>query len=98
MFILACVLITSGISISHSADWHITTVKNDDDGYGFGNVHIRLDSEDRPCITFDDEWWDGLYEWYDYLKYAYWTGDSWDIASIDVIYGIYNDTSLALDS
>lgn len=98
MFILAGVLITSGISISYSADWHITTVKNDDDGFGFENVHIRLDSEDRPYITFNDEWWDGVYEWYDYLKYAYWTGDSWDIASIDVIYGIFNDTSLALDS
>jgi hypothetical protein len=98
MFILAGVLIAWGMSISYSADWQMTTVENDDDGYGFGNVHIKLDSADHPCITYDDEWWDGDVEWYDYLIYAHWTGYNWDIASIDYLYGFYNDTSLALDS
>jgi hypothetical protein len=52
---------------------------------------IALDSNDRPHISYYDEWWGDL-------KYSRWNGTSWEVYPIATVGNVGLYSSLALDS
>jgi len=78
------------------SEWMIETVDSGD-RTGF-YMSLALDLSDNPHISYQNRYWDEYYEvWYYQLRYAWWTGSSWEIDTIDSgDAGWY--TSLALDA
>ncbi|MCP4228706.1 MAG: hypothetical protein GY771_00975, partial [bacterium] len=75
-------------------NWNITTVDTGDPTYQAYTGHytsIALDSNDRPHISYYDV------SNHD-LKFAYWSGSSWYITSVDTVGFVGMHTSIALDS
>ncbi|HEC80650.1 MAG TPA: T9SS type A sorting domain-containing protein [Firmicutes bacterium] len=76
------------------SDWDIEVVDSSSEAGGYSS--IALDSNEYPHISY--HYYNPYYE-YGYLKYAKWTGSSWEIEVVDSSgYNVGEWTSIALDS
>jgi hypothetical protein len=74
--------------------WSVQTVDSTGDVGAF--TSIGLDSSGYPCISYYDGW---PYPGGNMnLKYAHWTGSTWDFQTIDSIGNVGKFTSIAIDS
>jgi hypothetical protein len=74
------------------SDWKVETV--DSDGYVGTDTAIAVDSQGHPHISYRAI--NSSTNWND-LKYASWTGSSWEIETLDTAYSTAFYTSLAID-
>ena len=51
-------------------------------GVGSGGCSIAMDSLDRPCVAYYEDYFDGI-ESRGTLKFARWTGTTWSIETVD---------------
>jgi hypothetical protein len=90
LFIIIFMIMTACAFVSYAkadGNWTIETV--DSDGLVGRDTSIAVDSNNRPHISYYDST-------NAKLKYAKWTGSSWDITTVDNAGDSY--TSIALDS
>lgn len=62
------------------SSWDIETV--DSEGNKGEYASLALDSQDRPHIAYCHEYYDYVFTYHN-LRYASWTGSSWDLQTVD---------------
>lgn len=94
---LAEILTSEDYSLPQAQDWQLQTVDDLDDDWVGRWTSLALDRFDNPHISYT--WiFESWPEFYSRLKYAQWTGNSWNRQVVVDTGSIGWGTSLALDS